>query len=75
MCVTKMKNDNKISVYVGGYEVCALIDIGFTIEVINSDLFQKMKQTTQMDIKTCNRQFVVANVSNINLDTIIYVYL
>ena len=42
MCVTKLKYDNKISVFVAGYEVCAMIDTGSTIFVINSDLFQKL---------------------------------
>ena len=73
MCVAKLKNDNKICVYVAGYEVCALIDTGSTISVINSDLFQKMKERTKVDIKKCNRQCVVANGSNINLDTIVSV--
>ena len=73
MCVAKLKNDNKICVYVAGYEVCALIDTGSTISVINSDLFQKMKERTKVDTKKCNRQCVVANGSNINLDTIVYV--
>ena len=48
MCVTKLKYDNKISVFVAGYEVCAMEDTGSTSSVINSDLFQKMKQTTKM---------------------------
>ena len=73
MCVAKLKNDNKICVYVAGYEVCALIDTGSTISVINSDLFQKMKEKTKVDTKKCNRQCVVANGSNINLDTMVYV--
>ena len=55
MC-DKAENDNKISVFVAGYEVCAMIDTGSTISVISSDLFQKMKQTTKVDIKKCDRQ-------------------
>ena len=47
-----MKYDIKISVCVAGYEVCAMIDTGSIIYVINSDLFQKMKQTTKVDIKS-----------------------
>ena len=73
MCVTKQKYDNNISVFVAGYEVCTMIDTGSTISVISSDLFQKMKQTTKVDIKKCDRQCMVANGSNINLDTIVYV--
>ena len=52
MCVTKLKGDNKISVFVAGNEVCAMIDTGSTISVISSDLFQKMEQTTKVDIKS-----------------------
>ena len=73
MCVTKLENDNKISVSVAGYEVCAMIDTGSTISVISSDLFQKMKQTTKVSVNKCEKQCVVANGSNINLDTIVSV--
>ena len=74
MCVTKLKDDNKISVcFVDGYKLCAMIDTGSTISVISSELFQKMKQTTKVDIKKCDRQCMVANGSNINLDTIVSV--
>ena len=73
MCVTKLKYDNKNIVLVDGYEVCAMIDTGSTICVNSSDLFQKMKQTTKVDIKKCDRQCMIANGSNINLDTIVYV--
>ena len=52
-----------------GYEVCAIIDTGSTISVISSDLFQKMEQTTKVDIQKCDRQCMVANGTNINLDT------
>ena len=73
MCVTKLENDNKISVSVAGYEVCAMIDTGSTISVISSDLFQKMKQATKVSVKKCDKQCMVANGSNINLDTIVSV--
>ena len=72
-CVTKLKYDNKISVLVAGYAVCAMIDTGSTNSFISSDLFQKMKQTTKVDIKKCDRQCMVSNGSNINLDTIVSV--
>ena len=51
MCMIKLKYDNKIRGFRAGYEVCAMIDIRSTISVINSDLFQKMKLTTKVDIK------------------------
>ena len=73
MCVTKLKYDNKISVFVSGYEVCSMIDTGSIISVISSDLSQKMKQTTKVDIQKCDRQCMVANGSNIHLDTIVSV--
>ena len=73
MCVTKLENDNKISVSVAGYEVCAMIDTGSTISVISSDLFHKMKQATKVSVKKCDKQCMVANGSNINLDTIVSV--
>ena len=50
-----------------------MIDTGSTISVISSDMFQKMKQTTKVDIKKCDRQCMVANDSNINLETIVSV--
>ena len=45
VCVTKLKNHNKISVNVAGYSVCALLDTGSTI---NWELYNKIKQTTQL---------------------------
>ena len=45
VCVTKLKNDNKISVNVAGYSVCALLDTGSTISTINGELYNKIKQT------------------------------
>ena len=41
MCVTKLKNDNKISVFVAGYEVCAMIDTGSTILLLVQICFRK----------------------------------
>ena len=35
VCVTKLKNDNKISVNVAGYSICALLDAGSTISKNN----------------------------------------
>ena len=48
VCVTKLKNDNKISVNVAGYSVCALLDTGSTISTINLELYNKIKQTTKL---------------------------
>ena len=51
-----------------------MINTGSTIYIINSDLFQKMGQTTKVDIlKKCDRQCKVANGSNKHLDTIVSV--
>ena len=36
--VTKFKNDNKISVNVAGYSVCASFDTGSRISTINLEL-------------------------------------
>ena len=41
VCVTKLKNDNKISVNVAGYSVCALLDTGSTISTINLELYSR----------------------------------
>ena len=46
MCVTKLKNNNKIIVNITGYEVSALLDTGSTILTINLELYNKIKQTT-----------------------------
>ena len=43
VCVTKLKNDNKISVNVEGYSVCALLDTGSAISTINLELYNKIK--------------------------------
>ena len=48
VCVTKLKNDNKISVNVAGYSVCALLDTGSTISTINLELYNKIKQTKKL---------------------------
>ena len=48
VCVTKLKNDNKISVNVAGYSVRALLDTGSTISTINLELYNKIKQTTKL---------------------------
>ena len=59
MCVTRLKNDNKISVNVTGCSVCALLDTGSTISTINLELYNKIKQTTKLVVKTMylNRWF------------------
>ena len=53
VCVTKLKNDNKISVNVAGYSVCALLDTGSTISTINWELYNKIKQTTKLVVNIC----------------------
>ena len=53
MCVTRYKNDNKISVNVAGYNVCALLDTGSTISTINLELYNKIKQTTELVVNIC----------------------
>ena len=68
MSVTKLKH-YKITVYVAGYEICTLIDTGSTIYVINSD----NETDNESGYTKCDRQCVVANGSNINLDTIVSV--
>ena len=50
VCVTKLRNDNKISVNVAGYSVCALLDTGSTI---NLELYNKIKQTTKLVVNIC----------------------
>ena len=73
MCVTKLKNDNKISVNVAGYSVCALLDTGSTISTINWELYNKIKQTTKLVVNICKKQCTLADVSTMNLETIISV--
>ena len=48
VCVTKLKNDNKISVNVDGYSVCELLDTGSTTSTINLELYNTIKQTTKL---------------------------
>ena len=73
VCVTKLKNDNKISVNVAGYSVCALLDTGSTISTINWELYNKIKQTTQLVVNICKKQCTLADGSTMNLETIISV--
>ena len=56
VCVTKLKNDNKISVNVAGYSVCALLDTGSTISTINWELYNKIKQTTKLVVNICQKK-------------------
>ena len=58
MCVTRLKNDNKISVNVAGYSVCALLDTGSTISTINLELYNKIKQTTKLVVNICKKNNV-----------------
>ena len=48
VCVTKLKNDTKISVKVTGYSVCALLDTDSSSSTINLELYNKIKQTTEI---------------------------
>ena len=73
VCVTKLKNDNKISVNVAGYSVCALLDTGSTISTINWELYNKIKQTTKLVVNICKKQCTLADGSTMNLETIISV--
>ena len=63
MCVTKLKNDNKISVNVAGYSVCALLDTGSTISTINLELYNKIK--CQIDKITFIADLYVLKVDHI----------
>ena len=73
VCVTRLKNDNKISVNVAGYSVCALLDTGSTISTINWELYNKIKQTTKVVVNICKKQCTLADGSTMNLETIISV--
>ena len=44
VCVTKLKNDNKISVNVAGYRLCALLYTGSTISTINLELYNQINK-------------------------------
>ena len=68
VCVTKLKNDNKISVNVAGYRVCALLDTGSTISTINLELCNKIKQTTKLVVNICKKQCILADGSTMNFD-------
>ena len=57
-CVTKLKNDKKISVNVAGYSVCELLDTGSTISTINLELYNKIKQTTKLVVNICKKNNV-----------------
>ena len=41
MCVTRLKDDNQISVFVAGYEVCAMIDTGLQFLLLVQICFRK----------------------------------
>ena len=73
VCVTKLKNDNKISINVTGYSFCALLDTGSTISTINLELYYKIKQTTKLVLTICEKQCTLADGSTMNLETIISV--
>ena len=61
VCVTKLKNDNKISVNVAGYSVCALLDTGSTISTIILELYNQIKQTTKLVVNICEKQCTLAD--------------
>ena len=58
VCVTKLKNDNKISVNVAGYSVCALLDTGSRISTINLELYNKIKQITKLVVNICLKMYL-----------------
>ena len=64
VCVTKLKNDNKISVNVAGYSVCALLDTGSTISTINWELYNKIKQTTKLVVNKCKKTMYLSRWFN-----------
>ena len=57
VCVTKLKNDNKIRVHVTG-RVSVLLDTGSIISTINSELYNKIKQSTKLVVKICGTRMV-----------------
>ena len=73
MCVTKLKNDNKISVCIADYSVCTLLDTGSTISTINLELYNKIKQITKLVANICEQQCTLADGLTMNLVTIISV--
>ena len=70
-CVTPLQDMNKIVVNIAGYEVLSLLDTGSTISVINVELFNKIKRTTRLSVRVCDKQCVIANGMTITLDTIV----
>ena len=64
VCVTKLKNYNKISVNVAGYSVCALLDTGSTISTINWELYNKIKQTTKLVVNICKKTMYLSRWFN-----------
>ena len=57
-CVAKLKNDNKICVIVEDYSVCVLLNTGSTISTINCGLVDKIKETSNVIVKSCAKQCV-----------------
>ena len=71
VCVTMLKNDNKISVNVAGYSVCALLDTGSTISTINWELHNKIKQTTKLvvnDVRKLNDKTILQPYPMLNMN-------
>ena len=64
VCVTKLKNDNKISVNVAGYSVCALLDTGSTISTIYLELYNKIKQLTKLVVNICTKKIYLSRWFN-----------
>ena len=56
VCVTKLKNNNQISVNVAGYSVCALLDTCSTIPTFNLELYNNIKQTTKLVVNICKNK-------------------
>ena len=69
MCVTKLKNNNNISVNVAG----ELLDTGSTISTINLELYNQIKQTTKLFVNISEKQYTLADGSTMNLKIIISV--
>ena len=64
VCATKLKNDNKISVNVAGYSVCALLDTGSPISTINWEPYNYIKQTTQLVVNICIKKMYLSRWFN-----------
>ena len=71
VCVTKLKNDNKISVNVADYSVCALLDTGSTISTINLELYNQIKQTMKLVVIVCGKPCTLADGSIMNLERVL----